>query len=376
MNLKECFLKAFYLMALTVAFASCSDDNDMPDSPGGDEPVIDLPHVRTFILNQGTWGYNNAGIAFYAPNGDAPFRNDIFLLQNGVALGDTGQDMIEYDDFIYVSVNVSNYLVKLDNAGVEQARISFANDPDLSAGIRYLAADEGYIYASFWGGMVAKINAETLQVEAKLGNVGGNLEGLAICNGVLYVENSHNQEGGSFTYNTEVAMIDLASFVKTGVLEVVQNPNKRMLEEDGKIFLISDDYTAGVSVLQMIDTAHGNKVTVLGNATGMCEDDGMLYLANSQTDYTTNPATTVTTFSCYDIQRGIFTPLDYVSEAPELASSIIYMIEVNEDNGDVYVGVSHYADSNGDIYRFRKDGTLIEKFDCGGQSPVAAVFID
>ena len=31
---------------------------------------------------------------------------------------------------------------------------------------------------------------------------------------------------------------------------------------------------------------------------------------------------------------------------------------------------------NGDIYRFKKDGTFIEKFESGGVSPRAAVFID
>lgn len=32
--------------------------------------------------------------------------------------------------------------------------------------------------------------------------------------------------------------------------------------------------------------------------------------------------------------------------------------------------------TNGDIYRFKKDGTFIEKFESGGVSPRAAVFID
>ena len=45
------------------------------------------------------------------------------------------------------------------------------------------------------------------------------------------------------------------------------------------------------------------------------------------------------------------------------------------ENGDFYVGTTDY-NTNGDIYRFKKDGTFIEKFESGGVSPRAAVFID
>ena len=119
--------------------------------------------------------------------GDADFINDIFFLQNAAQLGETGQDMIEYEDQIFVSVYGSNYLVKLNAAGVEQGRVSFVNDPDLAGRIRYMDAEDGYIYASFWGGAVAKINASTMAVEAKLTGLGDNMEGIAACEGKLYV---------------------------------------------------------------------------------------------------------------------------------------------------------------------------------------------
>ena len=113
-------------------------------------------------------GANNANIAFYAPNGGADFIGDIFQKQNKAKLGDLGQTMIEYNECMYVAVYGSNYLVKLNAAGVEQTRASFVDDPDLAAGIRAIAAEDGYIYASFYGGVVAKINANTLKVEKEV----------------------------------------------------------------------------------------------------------------------------------------------------------------------------------------------------------------
>jgi DNA-binding beta-propeller fold protein YncE len=57
-----------------------------------------------------------------------------------------------------------------------------------------------------------------------------------------------------------------------------------------------------------------------------------------------------------------------------LASTSVYMLEVDSDNGDIYVGTSDYY-SNGVIYRFDKNGNLRDTFESGGVSPRKAVFI-
>ena len=151
--------------------------------------------------------------------------------------------MIEYNECMYVAVYGSNYLVKLNAAGVEQTRASFVDDPDLAAGIRAIAAEDGYIYASFYGGVVAKINANTLKVEKKLAIENGyNLEGVAISNNMLYVANSYKQVDGKWVYLNDVFVVDLATFTLKEKLAVATNPNV-LMEEDDKIFLIAWDYS-------------------------------------------------------------------------------------------------------------------------------------
>ena len=171
------------MLALGASLASCSDDDDDSLDDGGSK--VTLPQTRVYILNEGGWGANNARLAFYAPNKDADFISDIYQTQNNAKLGDLGQSMIEYEDEIYIAVSGSNYLTKLNAAGVELKRVSFVDDNDLSAGIRYIDAEDGYIYASFYGGAVAKINAKTLEVVDKLTGLGDNLEGVAICEDML-----------------------------------------------------------------------------------------------------------------------------------------------------------------------------------------------
>ena len=132
--------------------------------------------------------------------------------------------------------------------------------------------------------MVAKINANTLKVEKKLTGHGDNLEGVAICNDMLYVANAYKNEGVNYIYHTEVLVFDLNSFSFKETLTVASNPNK-LTEDDDKAFLISWDYSAESYVLQMIDSKNNNKVTNLGYATHVAAENDKLYCVDSRVDY-------------------------------------------------------------------------------------------
>lgn len=374
MKVRSLLVGMLCMLALSVSFTSCSDDDDLLDDSGS---TVALPQVRAFFLNGGSYGANNANIAFYAPNGGADFVSDIFYKQNNVKLGDMGQTMIEYNECMYVAMYGSNYLVKLNAAGVKQAEISFVDDEELKAGIRAIDAEDGYIYASFYGGVVAKINANTLKVEKKLVIENGyNLEGVTICKNMLYVANSYKQEGTEWIYLNDVFVVDLNTFTLKETLAVASNPNVLMEEED-KIFLIAWDYSSADGyVLQMIEPAAGNKVTTIGNATYMAADDNIVYLINSLTNWSVTPAVTTNHFSTYNIKTKTLNKVSFLKDAPnELTTTSISMLQVN-DNGDIYIGTTFFSAGNGNIYRFKKDGTFVEKFDCGGQNPNSAVFFN
>ncbi len=377
--------KLYFAIAAVVAFGgfftSCSDYNDEPKW-NDDDSKVELPESRMYILNEGTMSANNSSISLYNPGeGEPKFVTDIFFDQNGSRLGDTGQCMIKYGKNIYVSVHGSNYIVKLNTACVQEARTLFSEDPELQGGVRYLAAEDGYVYASFYGGIVAKIDANTLKVVAKLKTPGANLEGVAIENDCLYVANSYeiskNPETGQndYIYKKDLFVVDLHTFTLKETIVVEQNPNK-LLEEDDKLFLISWNYGRESYVLQMIDPDNNNAVTEIGYATNMAAGDDMLYIVDSRTDYSNwSAVTTNNTFSSYDIKSGRLNTASFLKNAPvELATSSISMMTVSDSTGDIYIGVTNYSDSNGVMYRFKNDGSYVGKFDCGGQNPRDAVF--
>ena len=84
-----------------------------------------------------------------------------------------------------------------------------------------------------------------------------------------------------------------------------------------------------------------------------------------------------TTFFSYNIRTGQMDQTSFLKDIPEeLKTSTIYMIAVDDEyNGDIYISTTDYK-TNGTIYRFKKDGTFVEKFDAGGISPNSAVFFN
>ena len=84
----------------------------------------------------------------------------------------------------------------------------------------------------------------------------------------------------------------------------------------------------------------------------------------------------VNSFFTYNPSTGVVSETSFLKNAPsELASSAIYLLEVDEESGHIYVGTSDYTNT-GTIYQFDKDGNLLQSFDSGGINPSAMIFLD
>lgn len=353
MRFRSLFLAVLCTLFMGVSLTSCSDDDD-------DDKVT----TGVFILNEGKMNSNNAGISVYNPQ-THEVTNDVYLAQNDKRLGDIGQDMIEYRDYVYVTVYGSSRLVKLDKAGVEMASLNFSPEDGQP---RNMVAENGKLYVTLYSGKVACINAADLKIE-KYVEVGKNPEQIVEEDGRLYVANSGYGEGNT------VSVIDLKTFKVIETVPVVLNPND-LEEAEGYVYVISwGDWGAIPYTLSRINTRTYD-VEEITTATKMAEHDDILYLANSQTDWSTY--TTTTTFFTYDAKRGVLNNTSFLQDSPkaqELATKSVYMIEIDPNNGDIYIGVSDY-NNNGDVYRFTKTGEFVREITTGSLNPNNMVFFD
>lgn len=350
-------------LMLGSSFTSCDNAIEIPDDIFPTDPV----ESYALIMYEGLWGGNNAGIAQYFTSTNTAKVSDLYYAVNGAKMGDLANAMVEEDDNIYVVVGGSKYVARLDKGCKELARHAFTAEEGEP---RQIDVEDGYVYVTQQGGKVSKLDAETLDVLATFQG-GDNLEGIVEKNGKLYVANAYKEID---KYNKEVFIIDASTMTLDKTLEVAENPND-MMEIDGTIYLLSSGNYADVNpALQAINPNTG-EVKAITNASKITKGkDGLIYCVRSAYDANWNM---VNTFFIYNSKVGdVDESTSFLKDAPaSFSTAAIYLLEVDEETGDIYVGTSDYV-TNGTIYRFDTNGNLKESFDAGGINPCSMVFID
>ena len=325
--------------------------------------MVSKPDV--FILCEGLYQANNADITAYRSD-SLLCTGEYYLRQNGQYLGDTGQDILYHEDYLYVSVYGSSYVAKLDMDGKELTRYSFTAEKGQP---RYLAAQGDYIYVTLYSGKVAKMRADDLSV-VDYAPVGKNPEDVVVHKDQLLVANS------GWGYDNTLTVIDMASFDSIATITVEWNPQQLVVAGDSVFVLANGLYDENWNCdypLQSVNVEERTARTI-AYATRAVAYDGTLYLCYSTTDWTTYE--TRNTFFTYDVERAQVSNATFLQgDTEEVTSNSVYMMEVNPKNGDLYIGLAgNKFVSSGMIHRYSADGRLIHRFDVQGANPNQAAF--
>ena len=366
MKTRSILMTTLCSLMLGMSFASCANDEEFKDI----SIAPDDGKRWNYVLNEGVWGANNAnitGFVYNEKNSTFESMGDIYLGINKQQLGDVANAMMEEDDNIYVVLNGSKYVARLDLTIKEQARYTF---PETEGAPRCIDVEDDYAYVTQYGGQVSKLHIEDMTLVGTFKG-GDNLEGIVEKNGKLYVANSYK---GINEYNKEVFVIDAKTMTLEKTIEVVENPTK-IYEINDKIYLISaGNYEDVPGALQIIDTQNNMVRTILNDVTKITEGhNGVIYGVRSTYDENWQPTNS---FFLYSPKADEVSHTSFLKDAPSsLATDIIYMLEVDEETGFIYVGTSDYT-TNGTIYQFDQSGKFVQSFDSGGINPSAMVFMD
>ena len=367
MKTRSLLMSILCSLMIGTSFTACSEDaNEVPDTPTID-PVV----YGTYILNEGSWGANDARISLFYHNESSVRKSDIYQDVNGKKMGDVANGMLEEDNYIYVVMNGSKYVSKLDLHCKELARYTF---PETDGDPRCMEVEDDFVYITQYGGKVSKINAKDMTLVSTFQGGGGNLEGIVEKDGKLYVANSYQQEGsGNFVYNKEVFVINAQTMALEKSIEVEVNPTM-IREIDGLIYVLSKgDYDILQTALQVINPNDGS-VRYVTNADKITEGhNGLIYGVRSTFDESWQPTNTLFT---YNPNTGVINETSFLQDAPSaISTTSIYLLEVDKTTGYIYVGTTDYL-TNGTIYQFDKQGKFVKSFDSGGINPSTMIFID
>lgn len=324
--------------------------------------TIDTPNYNNeigkgvFVLNEGTFTYANSSLTFYDNVADT-VGNNIFYKANMAPVGDIGQSLCLYGNSLFIVVNNSGYIYKVDARTVKyQAKLDNLNSP------RYMIpAKDNKAYVSDLertGLWIVDMNEMKVTGFVETGNTTDRMVSLGnrifVCNWSNYYVPE--------TSNETVQVIDVDSDSYIAEIKVSKEPNSIVTDADGMIWVLCSGGYSGEKdpALYRIDPVTCSVVDVF-------RFDNQSYPSSLAVDNTGE--------ILYFLNGGYGTLDLYkmsiydkaLPDAPFIlaGSRNFYNVSVSPENGEIYVAdVKNYT-QNGEVFRYTSDGDLISSFTAG-----------
>lgn len=343
-------LSAFLLPAAT----GCSHNDDPEEIAGGGIPAPQGDDGTLFILNEGNFQYSNATLSIYDPE-SGTVENEAFIKANGMKLGDVAQSMTIADGKGWIVVNNSNVVFAVDPTTLkEKGRIENLTFPRY---IHFVSDSKAYV-TQLWDNRIAIVDPKTYQIT-------GHIEVPDMKPGTGSTEQMVSYGDYVFcncwSYQNRIIKIDTRSDEVVASLEVGIQPNSLALDCNGKLWTVTDGGYEGSPfgyeppALVRIDAE-----------TFSIEKKFSFQLGDSCSEICLNGGED----RLYWINDDIWTMDVTASEPPstpflKAGDTLFYGLTVAPISGDVYVADAIDYQQAGRIYRYSREGDLIDQFSAG-----------
>ena len=351
----------FIAIILILIFSSCDDMKDIPT-------LVDIPQITSesgqlYVLSEGLFNMNNSTLT------RIDFKNrtldtDFFSTVNQRGLGDTANDMKQYNNYLWIVVNVSSQIEVVDIAtGISIRRIPLFNESGIARQPRFISFYAGKAYVCSFDGTVTRIDIPTLKIDGIV-TCGRNPDGITTTSGKIYVSNSGGLDMPN--YDNTVSVIDINTFTEIKKITVGLNPYKIESDNEGDVYVISRGNNANIiAKWYRIDSKNDTVAQVFDQLpiTNFTIKNDTAYLYSF--DYVRNTYW-IKTFDCKSEQiiSNNFITDNTILDRP-------FSISVNQDNNNVYITDAHNYTVKGDLLCFNLQGKLLYKIQNIGLNPNA-----
>lgn len=351
----------FLLAFLAAALFSCKPDQ--PVNPS----TLNLGS-GVFVLNEGNFQFSNASLSFYDIEADT-VANNLFYKVNDAPLGDVGQSMALVDGKLYIVVNNSNYIYKVDaNTMVCDTTKPFKlGDFYSPREMHFAAADKAYVSDLIGTGLWI-VNPKDMS-HAGFVETGKTTEKMVQVGNELYVSNwsYYYMDSNSHDSYTTVQVIDMNNDVKVAEIEVGKEPNTMAVDKNGHVWVLCEG--------RSWDFEEDENGVPYGENPSLWEIDSRLKTAVKRYEFEgtasalrVNPSGDQL-YMVYnnEVRRfdiGTLTLSETFSIAAE-PQGMFYNMAVEPRTGDIYVADAKNYMMNGIVYRYSFDGVLLSSFEAG-----------
>jgi DNA-binding beta-propeller fold protein YncE len=246
-------------------------------------------------------------------------------------------------------------------------QITLTNDEGIGRQPRQITFHKNKAYVCNFDGTVVRIDTASLAIDAIIA-CGRNPDGICVVKDKLYVSNSGGLAWPA-DYDNTISVIDIDTFSEIKRITVEINPGKILADSEGDIYVISRGNYGDVPFLfQRIDSRTDEVVQVFDHINALnftiCNDTAYLYSYDffSGTSW----------FKTFDCKTEQIIQSSFISDGTVINTP--YGINVNPQNGDVYITDAYDSQVQGDIYCFDRLGKLKTKIADIGINPNVMAF--
>ena len=337
-----------------MAFVSC----------GGDDPKPEETNIAKglFVLNEGTYTYASSSLTFYDPESDT-VENNLFYRVNLAPLGDAANSMMIDETGMYIVVNSSKYIYKVDEKTMKyEAKLDGFTSPRHMLSIN---KNKAYVSDLESTGLWI-VDPETMQMAGFI-ETGNTTEKMVRVGNEVVVTNWSNFYQPN-TSNFTIQFVNIETNQLVDEMNVTAEPHSIVLDKYNNIWVLcSGGYMppcepalfcinpATRQIVKRFDFGEGD----YPSSMAIDKSGENLYILNGG-------------FGTLDLYKMSVdadalptTALVNSQQTTDSSPKSFSTVAVSPENGDIYItDVKDYV-QNGDVLRYDNNGNYIGKFEAG-----------
>lgn len=351
---------------LLLLVSSCMDDDAWYDlNPIDIEKDSSLNNyikkqTGLFIINEGNFMYDNASLSYYMID-SMKVLNEVFFRTNALPLGDVAHSMTSMDSIGFVVVNNSGKIYALNTGNFNfEGVITGLLSPRY---MHILSKNKAYV-TDLYASSITIVDPSELKVTGSINVKNMNrdfyqhsTEQMLQYDNFVFVN--------CWSYDNMILVVDSETDKLVDSLEVIRQPNSMVLDENNKIWVLSDGGFPG--------SPNGKEIPGLTKIDAETREIEMTYYFG-ENDFPRNLKINGNRDTLYFINTSIFRQDVNSDINPQLFikshysqgySGGFYALGIDPITSEVYVADAIDNIQRGRVYRYKTDRSPVDTFNVG-----------